>query len=96
MRARAFLPGPDALSFGLETRLSHHPRSEEGRVSLFGIGRGQRPDLIFRHEPLRDIEQAANRSLVDGMGIAARTRASEFTWRGYGESIVATVRALTC
>jgi len=39
---------------------------------------------------------AANRSLVDGMGIAARTRASEFTWRGYGESIVATVRALTC
>jgi glycosyltransferase involved in cell wall biosynthesis len=39
---------------------------------------------------------AANRSLVDGMGIAARKRASEFTWRGYGESIVATVRALTC
>jgi glycosyltransferase involved in cell wall biosynthesis len=39
---------------------------------------------------------AANRSFVDGMGIAARTRASEFTWRGYGESIVATVRALTC
>ena len=39
---------------------------------------------------------AANRSLVDGMGIAARKRAAEFTWRAYGESIVAAVRALTC
>jgi glycosyltransferase involved in cell wall biosynthesis len=39
---------------------------------------------------------AANRSLVDGMGIAARSRAAEFTWRAYGESIVAAVRALTC
>jgi glycosyltransferase involved in cell wall biosynthesis len=39
---------------------------------------------------------AANRSIVDGMGIAARKRASEFTWRAYGESIVAAVSALTC
>jgi glycosyltransferase involved in cell wall biosynthesis len=39
---------------------------------------------------------AANRSLVDGMGIAARKRAAEFTWRAYGESIVAAVRASTC
>lgn len=39
---------------------------------------------------------AANRSLVDGMGIAAKKRAAEFTWRAYGESIVAAVRALTC
>ena len=39
---------------------------------------------------------AANRSLLDGMGIAARKRAAEFTWRAYGEKIVAAVRALTC
>lgn len=39
---------------------------------------------------------AANRSLVHGMGIAARKRAAEFTWRAYGASIVAAVRALTC
>lgn len=39
---------------------------------------------------------AANRSLVDGMGIAARKHAAEFTWRAYGESIVAAVRASTC
>jgi glycosyltransferase involved in cell wall biosynthesis len=39
---------------------------------------------------------AANRSPVHGMGIAARKRAAEFTWRAYGESIVAAVRALTC
>lgn len=39
---------------------------------------------------------AANRSLVNGMGIAARKRAAEFTWRAYGESIVAAVRDLTC
>jgi glycosyltransferase involved in cell wall biosynthesis len=38
---------------------------------------------------------AANRSIVDGMGIAARKRASEFTWRAYGENIVAAVSALT-
>ena len=39
---------------------------------------------------------AANRSLIAGMGIAARRRASEFTWRAYGETIVAAVHALTC
>ena len=39
---------------------------------------------------------AANRSIVGGMGIAARKRASEFTWRAYGENIVAAVSALTC
>jgi glycosyltransferase involved in cell wall biosynthesis len=38
----------------------------------------------------------ANRANLDGMGIAARKRAAEFTWRGYGEKIVAAVRALTC
>ena len=38
---------------------------------------------------------AANGSVVDGMGIAARKRAAEFTWHAYGESIVAAVRALT-
>jgi glycosyltransferase involved in cell wall biosynthesis len=39
---------------------------------------------------------ATNRPFVDGMGIAARKRASEFTWRAYGENIVAAVSALTC
>jgi glycosyltransferase involved in cell wall biosynthesis len=39
---------------------------------------------------------AANRSLVHGMGIAARKRAAEFTWRAYGETIIAAVRVLTC
>jgi glycosyltransferase involved in cell wall biosynthesis len=39
---------------------------------------------------------AANRSALDGMGIAASKRASEFTWRAYGENIVAAVSALTC
>jgi glycosyltransferase involved in cell wall biosynthesis len=39
---------------------------------------------------------AANRTLLSGMGIAARKRASEFTWRAYGENIVAAVRTLTC
>jgi glycosyltransferase involved in cell wall biosynthesis len=38
----------------------------------------------------------ANRSRIRGMGIAARERASEFTWRFYGESIVAAVRTLIC
>jgi glycosyltransferase involved in cell wall biosynthesis len=38
----------------------------------------------------------SNRANLDGMGIAARKRAAEFTWRGYGEKIVAAVRALTC
>jgi glycosyltransferase involved in cell wall biosynthesis len=39
---------------------------------------------------------AANRTLVHGMGIAARNRAAEFTWRAYGERIIAAVRASTC
>ncbi len=37
---------------------------------------------------------AEHREQVRGMGIAARERASEFTWRGYGEMIIAAVRAL--
>ena len=39
---------------------------------------------------------ADNRELLDGMGIAARKRAAEFTWRAYGETLVSAVRALTC
>jgi len=39
---------------------------------------------------------ASNRALLDGMGIAARKRAAEFTWRVYGDTIVTAVRALTC
>jgi glycosyltransferase involved in cell wall biosynthesis len=39
---------------------------------------------------------AANRSRISGMGIAAQERAREFTWRAYGERIVAAIRALVC
>jgi len=35
-----------------------------------------------------------NRSRLAGMGIAARTRASQFTWRAYGDAIVAAIRGL--
>ncbi len=35
-----------------------------------------------------------NRSRLAGMGIAARTRASEFTWHAYGDAIVAAIRGL--
>ena len=38
---------------------------------------------------------AGNRSLLAGMGIAAKKRAAEFTWRAYGETIVSAVCALT-
>ena len=37
---------------------------------------------------------AANRSQIVGMGAAAQARAREFTWRAYGEGIVAAVREL--
>jgi len=39
---------------------------------------------------------ATNRALLNGMGIAARKRAAEFTWRAYGETLVSAVRALIC
>lgn len=35
-----------------------------------------------------------NRSRLAGMGIAARTRASEFTWRAYGDAIATAIRGL--
>jgi glycosyltransferase involved in cell wall biosynthesis len=37
---------------------------------------------------------AANRSLLSGMGIAARQRAGQLTWRVYGETIVSAIRLL--
>jgi glycosyltransferase involved in cell wall biosynthesis len=37
---------------------------------------------------------AANRSLISGMGIAARQRASELSWRGYSDTIVGAIREL--
>lgn len=37
---------------------------------------------------------ARNRSRISGMGLAAKKRAAEFTWRSYGETIVAAVRTL--
>jgi glycosyltransferase involved in cell wall biosynthesis len=38
---------------------------------------------------------ATNRTLMSGMGIAARERAGELTWRAYGETITGALRALT-
>jgi glycosyltransferase involved in cell wall biosynthesis len=35
-----------------------------------------------------------NRSDLAGMGIAARERAMEFTWRAYGDAVVAAIRPL--
>jgi glycosyltransferase involved in cell wall biosynthesis len=37
---------------------------------------------------------AANRSLISGMGIAAKQRAGELSWRAYGETIVSAIREL--
>jgi glycosyltransferase involved in cell wall biosynthesis len=37
---------------------------------------------------------AANRSLLSGMGIAAKQRASELRWQAYGETIVSAIREL--
>jgi glycosyltransferase involved in cell wall biosynthesis len=37
---------------------------------------------------------AANRSLLSGMGIAARERAGELRWHAYGETIVSAIREL--
>jgi glycosyltransferase involved in cell wall biosynthesis len=37
---------------------------------------------------------ATNRASLSGMAIAAQRRASELTWRGYGETIVSTIRNL--
>ncbi len=38
---------------------------------------------------------AEHRESICGMGIAAQRRAAEFTWRGYGEKVLAAIRALT-
>jgi len=35
-----------------------------------------------------------NRARLDGMGLAAQRRASELTWSGYGENILAAIRSL--
>jgi len=37
---------------------------------------------------------AANRSLISGMGIAAKQRAGELSWRAYGETVVSAIREL--
>jgi glycosyltransferase involved in cell wall biosynthesis len=36
----------------------------------------------------------AHRDRTSGMGIAAQRRAAEFTWRGYGETVLAAIDAL--
>jgi glycosyltransferase involved in cell wall biosynthesis len=36
-----------------------------------------------------------NRASISGMAIAAQRRASELTWHGYGEKVVAAIRSLT-
>jgi glycosyltransferase involved in cell wall biosynthesis len=38
---------------------------------------------------------ATNRASIPGMAIAAQRRASELTWHGYGEKVVAAIRSLT-
>jgi glycosyltransferase involved in cell wall biosynthesis len=38
---------------------------------------------------------ATNRANLSGMAIAAQRRASELTWHGYGEKVVAAIRSLT-
>ena len=38
---------------------------------------------------------ATNRVSIAGMAIAAQRRASELTWSGYGETILAAIRSLT-
>jgi glycosyltransferase involved in cell wall biosynthesis len=38
---------------------------------------------------------ATNRASISGMAIAAQRRASELTWNGYGEKVLAAIRSLT-
>ena len=38
---------------------------------------------------------ATNRASISGMAIAAQRRASERTWHGYGEKVLAAIRSLT-
>src|SRR5450432_1945819 len=38
---------------------------------------------------------ATNRASISGMAIAAQRRASDLTWRGYGEKVLAAIRSLT-
>jgi len=38
---------------------------------------------------------ATNRASIPGMAIAAQRRASELTWHGYGEKVVAAIQSLT-
>jgi len=38
---------------------------------------------------------ATNRASISGMAIAAQRRASELTWHGYGEKVLAAIRSLT-
>jgi glycosyltransferase involved in cell wall biosynthesis len=38
---------------------------------------------------------ATNRASISGMAIAAQRRASELTWQGYGEKVLAAIRSLT-
>lgn len=65
-------------------------------------------DLILEGEtgflvPIRSPEAIAekiswcldHRGSISGMGLAAQTRASELTWRGYGEKILAAIRSFT-
>jgi glycosyltransferase involved in cell wall biosynthesis len=77
------------------------------RLPLIATKNAGADDLIVEGEtgfliPIRSPEAIAekiswcvkNRSRLAGMGIAARTRASEFTWRAYGDAIAAAIRGL--
>jgi glycosyltransferase involved in cell wall biosynthesis len=57
---------------------------------------GQNGFLVPIRSPERIAEKinwfAESRSRVAGMAIAAKKRASEFTWEAYGDAIVAAIR----
>lgn len=78
-------------------------------LPVIATGNAGADDMIIDGEtgflvPIRSPEAIAekiswcadNRSILSGMGIAARTHASEFTWRAYGDTIVAAIQNSIC
>jgi glycosyltransferase involved in cell wall biosynthesis len=63
------------------------------------IAEGETGFLVPIHAPEAIAEKinwcATNRASISGMAIAAQRRASELTWHGYGEKVLAAIRSLT-
>lgn len=63
------------------------------------IAEGQTGFLVPIRSPEAIAEKinwcAANRASISGMAIAAQRRASELTWPGYGQKVLAAIRSLT-